>query len=263
MSEKPENSKSGIEPERADESSEEAQPGGLQQVLDTIATDSGSAALTVKKKKNRIQLFPQSIRDGLDVLINAGRGGSACLTHIKNNYHGPLPLPALATCVEYVKMRREDLGSDEGRLQIQRILSKKMDFTSIPKGDKRAMLQAVIEFMAWRIEEVKLLMEHTKSPQFERIITDDTRVIMEAIAEQTSLEKQYGINTERVQAILVVLFRHVGTRVQQAYSEIHGSNRIQEFGERLARIMDELPLETIEQEAIQAFENPGAGGEIL
>jgi hypothetical protein len=55
------------------------------------------------------------------------------------------------------------------------------------------MLQAVIEFMAWRIEELKLLQEHHKNPQFERIITDDTRVIMEAIAEQTSLEKQYGI----------------------------------------------------------------------
>jgi hypothetical protein len=66
-----------------------------------------------------------------------------------------------------------------------------------------------------------------------------------------------------VQAVLVVLFRHIGTRIQQAYSDIHGTNRVQEFGDRLARIMDELPLDVIEQEATQAFENPNSTGDIL
>lgn len=262
-SEKPENNKSGTEIEKADEDFDaeylsvppmaDAPTGETLVPLEPMErlTD---PVLEYKTRKNKLQLFPQGIRDQLDVLIHSGRGGGVILSYLKRNYRGPLEIPSLATCVKYVTLRRNALGGEQGKLQIQRILSKKMDFTTIPKNDKRAMLQAVIEFMAWRIEQVKLITEHLKSPQYERIITDDTRVILETITKQIALEKEFGINAERVRVVLSVLLRHMGVRVQQAYMDVNGNNKIDQFVARLGELMDELDLDTIEQEATEAFD---------
>lgn len=274
MSEQPERNLNGIETEKVAENSNSQDVGADAAVSAEVPHLAASAqendtALTVapstelKFKKNKLQLFPQSIRDQMDVLIHAGRGGAALLTFLKLNYRGSLELPSINTCVKYVAMRREELKGDNGELQIQRIMAKKMDFSQVPKGDKRAMLQAVIDFMAWRIEQIKLLTEHLKSPQYERIITDDTRVILETITKQIALEKEFGINAERVRAILTVLFRHIGVRVQQAYTDVQGNDKIEQFVGRLSQLMEELPIEAIEKEATEAFDKTDQGGDLL
>jgi len=210
--------------------------------------------------RSSLQLYPEEIRDKMDSLINMGRGAAACLTAVKSLYRGPLKLPSLGTFESYVKYRRKQLAEmTDGELKIQQVMAKKLDLTHVDLNNKSAVMRAILEFMAWRIEEVKVIQAHHHSAQFERIITDDVRVMLDTITAQLKVEDKQVLAREKVKAVMGVLLRYMGTKIQTVYKEVHGTKGFDEFVRELQASMETLPYEEIENQALQAFNSEDEG----
>lgn len=207
-----------------------------------------------KKFSNKLQLFPLEIREKIDELVQIGKGSNTCLKWVKANYKGSLEIPSIGTFEAYVKYRREVLASAmEGATKIEQVQAKRLDLTQIPTGDKKAYLDALLMFMAWRVEEVKIINAHLNNPGYERIITDDVRVILDTLMAQMKFEDKMGISKAKVKAVATVLMRYVGPIIQDAFKSVHGEKGFNAFVREIEQTLDKLPMEDIEREALQAF----------
>ncbi len=223
----------------------------------------GSGGLSVpgsKAFKNKLQLFPEEIRDKIDQFIQMGRGAISCLKWVKATYKGSLDIPSLNTFESYVRWRKTILAANtDGQIQIQRVMSKQMDLTRVPVGDSRALYEAIKAFMAWRIEEIKAINLHLHNAMWERIITDDVRVLLDTENAMLKLGSKEELNKEKVRAVVAVALRYIGPKIQQAYKLVHGNKHFEDFVREVETEMDKLPYEDIETEALRAFETEDAG----
>lgn len=212
----------------------------------------------VKIFRNKMQLFPEDMRDRIDRLIMLERGAVSCIKELKLHYRGAQPIPSAETMNRWIEHRKPILLSrSDGELQVQKVMGQAVDLSDCDVKDTRKYLSQIIKFVAWRIEEVKLINAHNVDSRWEKIITDDLRVLLDSISALQKFEDKMGIGQAKVKAVAQVVFTRLGEAVSEAYQEVHGKKEYNKFTLALNNQLGKVNIEELEAKALEAFTKDG------
>jgi len=214
------------------------------------------------KPSKLMNTFPEDVLAELDRYVRNGLGPTRCLKYMKMHYHGPIPLPSIGTVEKWHAERKLFFfGKTDAAVAVAQVMSVPIDMTKVNMDDPKEVFQTILKFTAQRIEKIKEINDKNNAAQYERIITDNISNIAKIIESRIKLESKLGIDKAKLQTVMNLLMRHLGGLVVEAYKEVHGAKKLDDFSSALRKRQADIPFEELQKEALDAFTQEDGGSD--
>jgi len=202
------------------------------------------------QKPFSLELFPRWVLEAVDKIVIRSGQVKDVQTYLRTRWDGPLSIPAEKSIRKYLTWRRSVLfDKTDTRIEIEQIIQDTdIDLTKVDHTDRPKFLRSTITLLCQRIEHIKRLNTNLGDSKYEKIITDNLKVIRETTEAIHKMESTGVADHEVIQVVSDVLTKPMMGAFLDAYKEIHGNKKLKALGNAMDRFMAKLDFEALERE---------------